>query len=51
MPVLGVIRIYPPTSPGARSPHSRVMLLSPVNDLGINAEKVLTVARKRYTID
>jgi hypothetical protein len=47
-PVLGVIRTYPPTAPGARSRGSHVMLISPRKDLGLNTDRILRDARQRY---
>jgi hypothetical protein len=49
-PVLGVIRLYPRTSPGARSRGSRIMLISPREDLGIDVRHILRKARKRYLV-
>jgi hypothetical protein len=47
-PILGVIRVYPPTTPGARSRGSQVMLLSCLKDLGFNPKHVVRTARQRY---
>jgi hypothetical protein len=49
-PVLAVIRVYPPTTPGARSRGSHVMLLSCSKDLGFNPAHVLRTARQRYRL-
>jgi hypothetical protein len=46
--VLGIIRVYPPTSPGARSRGSRVLLISPRKDLDLNVGKILRDAHHRY---
>jgi hypothetical protein len=50
-PVLGVVRVYPPTAPGARSRGSRIMVLYPLKDLGLNVPKILRDARQRYRMD
>jgi hypothetical protein len=50
-PVLGVIRIYPPTSPGARSRGSNLMLISPAKDLDFNVDNFMRRARRRYSLD
>jgi len=50
-PVLGVIRIYPPTSPGARSRGSHLMLISPPKDLDFNIDHFMRRARRRYRLD
>jgi len=50
-PVLGVIRVYPPTSPGARSRGANLMLISPPKDLDFNVEHFLRRARRRYRLD
>ena len=50
-PVLGVIRIYPRTSPGARSRGVHLMLISPQRDLGLDVNKILRAAQKRYTLE
>jgi hypothetical protein len=49
-PILGVIRVYPPTTPGARSRGSQVMLLSGPKDLGFNPKYILRTARRRYRL-
>jgi len=49
-PILGVIRVYPPTTPGARSRGSQIMLLSCPKDLGFNPKHVLRAARQRYRL-
>jgi hypothetical protein len=49
-PILGVIRVYPPTRPGARSRGSQVMLLSGPKDLGFNPKHILRTARRRYRL-
>lgn len=50
-PVLGVIRLYPPTNPGARSRGSQVMLISPAKDLGFNAQHLVRAARRDYRME
>lgn len=50
-PVLGVIRVYPPTSPGARSRGANLMLISPGKDLDFNVAHFLRRARRRYRLD
>lgn len=47
-PVLGMVRVYPPTNPGARARGSALMLLSPRKDIGIDPLGVLREAHKRY---
>ncbi len=49
-PILGVIRVYPPTTPGARSRGSHVMLLSCSRDFGFNPRQILRAARRRYRL-
>lgn len=49
-PILGVIRVYPPTTPGARSRGSQVMLLSGPKDLDFNPKYILRTARPRYRL-
>ena len=50
-PVLGVIRVYPPTTPGARSRGSNLMLINPPKDLGFKVDTLLRAARKQYRLD
>ncbi len=47
-PVLGLIRLYPRTSPGARSRGTNLMLISPKRDLGLDVQTILRAAQKRY---
>lgn len=49
-PILGVIRLYRPTTPGARSRGSQVMLFSCTKDLGFNPKHILRTARQRYRL-
>jgi len=49
-PVLGVIRVYPPTTPGARSRGSQIMLLSFPKDVGFSPRHILRTARQRYRL-
>jgi hypothetical protein len=49
-PIVGVIRVYPSTTPGARSRGSQVMLLSCSKDLRFNPKHVLRTARRRYRL-
>jgi len=45
-----VIRVYPKTTPGKRSPKSNSMLISPEKELEINIEKITKQARDRYNV-
>lgn len=49
-PVLGIIRVYPPTNPGARARGSQVLLISPAKDLGYNAQHLVRQARRDYRL-
>jgi hypothetical protein len=49
-PILGVVRVYPPTTPGARSRGSHVILLSCSKDLGFNPRQVIRTVRQRYRL-
>lgn len=50
-PVLGVIRIYPATNPGARSRGSHLLLISPAKDLGFSVQHLVRSARRDYRLD
>jgi len=50
-PVLGIIRVYRPTRPGARSRGTDVMLISPQRDLGLDVDTILRASRVRYHLD
>lgn len=49
-PILGVIRVYPPTTPGARSRGSHVIMISCVKDLGFDPHRIVRKARRRYRL-
>ena len=46
--VVGVLRIYAPTTPGKRSPRTTAKLVSPSKDLGLDLETMEKEARLRY---
>jgi hypothetical protein len=48
--VAGVLRIYARTTPGKRSSKATTMLISPINDLGLDLDKIQEKARTRYRI-
>lgn len=50
-PVLGIIRIYPATNPGARSRGSHLLLISPAKDLGFSVQHLVRSARRDYRLD
>ncbi len=49
-PIVGVIRIYPPTTPGARSRGSHILLISCPKDLGFDPQRIVRKARRRYRL-
>lgn len=47
---VGVLRTYAPTTPGKRSSKTITRLISPANDLGLDARKIEEDARARYRL-
>ena len=45
-----ILRIYAPTNPGKRSRKHKIRVLSPRNDLGLDADRIEAEARERYHI-
>jgi len=45
---VGVLRTYPATTLGKRSPRSQTLLVSPEKDLGLKVKKIEEEARERY---
>jgi hypothetical protein len=48
--VVGVLRIYAPTTPGKRSSRTETRLVSPSNDLGLDIQAMEKEARERYEV-
>jgi hypothetical protein len=48
--VVGVLRIYAPTTPGKRSPRATARIISPLKDLGLDLREMEKEARERYQI-
>ena len=46
--VVGVLRIYAPTTPGKRSPKMRTRLIHPEKDLGLDIKEISREARDRH---
>jgi hypothetical protein len=46
--IVGVLRIYAPTTPGKRSQKTITKLISPSKDLGLDIEQIEREARERY---
>jgi hypothetical protein len=48
--IVGVLRVYAPTTPGKRSKKTNTRFVSPSNDLGLDLKTIEREARKRYEI-
>jgi hypothetical protein len=48
--VVGVLRIYAPTTPGKRSPRATARIISPSKDLGLDLEEMEREAKERYQL-
>jgi hypothetical protein len=46
--VVGVLRVYPPTTPGKRSPRTTARIISPSKDLGLDLGEMEKEAKARY---
>jgi len=49
--IVGILRLYPKTTPGKRSRPYHTLLVHPVEDVGLDLEKIKRSAVKRYGIN